>query len=199
MNLQPNHHLTHEQLCDILLGSHLQEPTLKHNTAPSAILMAIAEAHQEHLRDCLICASELDLMRSSVEEFQAASTALADRELARRPIRPPFAPIYSANSRRHVMPLFFWATTALIFAAVIPLGLLNPKLNPLRKNHPVSNQPAISSTASDSDSDAALLDGIDEDLSAAVPTPMQPLAGPSATTPAEPDSGDIQNQDLRTN
>jgi hypothetical protein len=199
MNLQPNQHLSHEQLCDILLGSHLPEPSLKHHTAPSAILMAIAEAHQEHLRDCLICASELDLMRSSVEEFHDASTALADRELARRPIRPRFAPIYSAHSRRQVMPLFFLATAALILAAVIPLGLLNPKLNPLRKNHPVSNQSAINSSASDSDSDAALLDGIDEDLSAAVPSPMQPLVGPSATTLPEPDSSDIQNQDLRTN
>jgi hypothetical protein len=198
MNLQPNQHLSHEQLCDILLSSHLQEPPLKHHTAPSAILMAIAEAHQEHLRDCLICASELDLMRSSVDQFHAASIALADRELARRPIRPRFAPIYSAHSRRHVMPLFLWATAALIFATLIPLGLLNPRFNPLR-NHPVSNQPAHSTSASDSDSDAALLDGIDEDLSAAIPTPMQPLAGPSATTPAEPDSEDSQNPDLRTN
>jgi hypothetical protein len=42
-------------------------------------------------------------------------------------------------------------------------------------------------------SDAALLDGIDQDLSAALPAPMKPLAGPASNI--EPASTDTQNQD----
>jgi hypothetical protein len=193
MNLQTTHHLNHEQLCDVLLGSNSQC-----NDDSSAILVAHYEASQEHLRECLICASELDLMRSSVVGFHAASIAVAERELAQRPLRTPFAPIYSEHSRRYATPVFFWATAALVFAALIPLGLLNPKLSPLHKPQIISTQP-VSTSDSQPDSDAALLDGIDEDLSAAVPTPMQPLAGPSAETPAEPTSSDVQNQDQRIN
>ena len=185
MNLQPNH-LSHEQLCDVLLSSDAD--------ATSAVLMARNETSQEHLRNCLICASELDLMRSSVAGFHDASTALADRELARRPIRPRFAPIYgAASSAASSRFAFVWATAALVIAAVIPLGLLNPRFNPMVEPNTISTQPAVS-TDSSSQSDAALLDDIDQDLSAAVPTPMQPLAGPSAETSAEPASTDTQDQ-----
>jgi hypothetical protein len=186
MNLQASHHLTHEQLCDFLLGN-------PDTDATSARLTARNEASQEHLRDCLICASELDLMRSSVEGFQAASTALADRELARRPIRPRFAPIYGAQQRGLITLAFVWATAALVIAAIIPLGLLNPRFNPMVEPNTISTQPVVA-TDSSSQSDAALLDSIDEDLSAAIPTPMQPLAGPSTENTAEPASTDTQDQ-----
>ena len=121
MTLQPTQHLNHEQLCDLLIGS-------QDNDSPSSVLIARREASQEHLRDCLICASEFDLMRSSVAGFHDAATALADRELARRPIRPRFAPIYGAQPRGLMTFAFAWATAALVVAAVIPLGLLNPRL-----------------------------------------------------------------------
>jgi hypothetical protein len=188
MNLQPTQHLNHQQLCDLLIG----------DPQDSALLTSrLPEAQQEHLRDCLICASELDLMRSSVVGFHDASTAIADRELARRPIRPRFTPIYGAQQRGLITLAFFWATAALVVAAVIPLGMLNPRFNPMLQTD-TSVQPATTSEAQ-FDSDAALLDGIDQDLSAAVPTPMQPLAGPSAETSAEPESSDIQDQNQRTN
>jgi hypothetical protein len=184
MNLQPIQHLNHQQLCDLLIGDP-QDGALHTSALP--------EPQQEHLRDCLICASELDLMRSSVAGFHDASTAIADRELARRPIRPRFAPIYGAQQRGLITLAFFWATAALVVAAVIPLGMLNPRFNPMLRTD-TSVQPATTSEAQ-FDSDAALLDGIDQDLSAAVPTPMQPLAGPSA----EPESSDIEDQNQRTN
>ncbi len=186
MNLQPTQHLNHQQLCDLLIG----------DPQDGALLASgLPEAQQEHLRDCLICASELDLMRSSVAGFHDASVAIADRELARRPIRPRFASIYGAQPRGLITFAFVWATAALVIAAIIPMGLLNPRLNPMNSPDTTVTQPATTSEAQ-SDSDAALLDGIDQDLSAAVPTPMQPLAGPSAETTAEPDT---QNQNQRTN
>ena len=191
MNLQPTQHLNHEQLCDLLIGS-------QDNEDVSSVLIARREASQEHLRDCLICASELDLMRSSIAGFHDASTAIADRELARRPIRPRFSPIYGAQQRGLITFAFVWATAALVIAAIIPMGLLNPRLNPMNSPDTTINQPVTTSEAQP-DSDAALLDGIDQDLSAAVPTPMQPLAGPSAETTAEPESSEIQDQNQRTN
>ena len=184
MNRQPTQHLNHQQLCDLLISD-------SQDVAPAGL-----ETSQEHLRDCLICASELDLMRSSIVGFHDASTALADRELARRPIRPSFASIYGSQPRGLITFAFVWATAALVVAAIIPLGQLNPRFNPTLGTDTTSVQPA---TTSDSQSDAALLDGIDEDLSAAVPTPMQPLAGPSAENTAEPESSDIQDQNQRTN
>jgi hypothetical protein len=191
MNLQPTQHLNHEQLCDLLIGS-------QDNEDASSVLIARREASQEHLRDCLICASEFDLMRSSIAGFHDTATALADRELARRPIRPRFSPIYGAQQRGLITFAFVWATAALVIAAIIPMGLLNPKLNPMSPPDTAVTQSATSSEAQ-SDSDAALLDSIDEDLSAAIPTPMQPLAGPSAENTADPASTDIQDQNQRTN
>jgi hypothetical protein len=169
MNLQPNQHLNHEQLCDLLID------------APNE------GAHQEHLRDCLICASELDLMRSSTAIFQQASTALADRELARRPVRP-FASIYNAQPGGFINLAFVWATAALVIAAIIPAGLY-PRLNPMMPDTTIT-QPATSEAQSSSDAD--LLNGIDQDLSAAIPTPMQPLAGPVSEN--ETTASETQNQ-----
>lgn len=173
MNLQPNQHLNHEQLCDLLID------------APNV------GAHQEHLRDCLICASELDLMRSSTALFQQASSAIADRELARRPIRP-FASLHNAQPGGFINLAFVWATAAVVIAAIIPVGLnsLNPRLNPMTPETTITQQ-AITSEAQSS-SDADLLNGIDQDLSAAIPTPMQPLAGPLAEN--ETTASDTQNQ-----
>jgi hypothetical protein len=170
MNLQPNQHLNHEQLCDLLID------------APNE------GAHQEHLRDCLICASELDLMRSSTAVFQQASTAIADRELARRPIRP-FASLHNAQPGSFINLAFVWATAAVVIAAIIPLGL-NSRLNPMTPDTTIT-QPATTSEAQSS-SDADLLNGIDQDLSAAIPTPMQPLAGP--VSEYETAASDTQNQ-----
>jgi hypothetical protein len=179
MNLQP-HHLSHEQLCDLLIVAPQDDASL-------------SEAHQEHLRDCLICASELDLMRSSVAGFHDASTALADRELSRRPIRPRFASIYGSQPRGLITLGFAWATAALVIAAIIPVGL-NSRLNPTLTPDTTVTQSATTSEAQP-DSDAALLNDIDEDLSAAIPAPMQPLAGPSIETASGSASADTQNQD----
>lgn len=129
-------------------------------------------------------------MRSSIAGFHDASIAIADRELARRPIRPPFASIYGSQQRGLITLGFAWATAALVIAAIIPVGL-NSRLNPTLTPDSTVTQSATTSVAPP-DSDAALLDGIDQALSAAIPTPMQPLAGPESTT--EPAAGDTQNQ-----
>jgi hypothetical protein len=181
MNLNSTRHLNHEQLCDLLID------------APPDETSALLEANQEHLRDCLICASELELMRSSLAGFQHVSTTIADRELARKPIRPHFASIYNTPPRGLITMGFFWATAALVIAATIPLGMLNPRFNPMGTPETTVSDQATTTSKVQPISDAALLDGIDQDLSAALPAPMKPLAGPASNI--EPASTDTQNQD----
>ncbi|WP_213806208.1 hypothetical protein [Granulicella sp. dw_53] len=176
-------HLTHEQLSDLLLAT---EPNAE------SVLDAKLEAHQQHLRDCLICASELELLRSSVSGFRSASTTIANRELARRPIQSPAA-LYAVRSSRFISPTFFWAATALVFAAALPLGFhqsLNPFLRP--EAVPISVSAPSTTSASTLEADEALLEGINQDLSAAVPSSMQPLTGPSSSNTSSPQTASTQ-------
>jgi hypothetical protein len=176
-------HLTHEQLCDLLLGTE------------AAMQDAAHEAHQQHLDSCLICASELDLLRTSVTGFRAASNAVADRALTRRPLEAPVSALSGSRSPRYISPTFFWAATAMLFAAVLPLGLYHQNLNPFLKSRVVAPLSTSSTTPTHTlESDEALLEGINQDLSAAIPSPMQPLAGPAdSTASAQPDSTQRKN------
>lgn len=167
-------HLNHEQICDLLLSD---------SDASSPITAdASQEAHLEHLQSCLICASELDLLRRSVTGFRTTSVAIADRALARRPLQASFRALDGKRTARFVSPAFFWAATALLFTAVIPLGLFHENLNPFLKHHeaPITASTTPSAPAHTLESDEALLEGINQDLSASVPSPMQSLADTTA-------------------
>ncbi|CAN5449144.1 hypothetical protein BH10ACI4_BH10ACI4_29460 [soil metagenome] len=177
-----NQHLSHEQICDLLLSDRL---------APATVAVdATQELHQEHLQGCLICASELELLRGSVASFRTASVAVADRAMARRPMQAAFQAMDAKRSQRHLTPAFFWAATALIFTAAIPLGLFHTNLNPFLKHEAavVATNNTSTSTSANTiasnaslESDEALLESINQDLSASVPSPMQALAGPAST------------------
>jgi hypothetical protein len=176
-------HLTHEQLCDVLLATE------------AAIEDATHEARQQHLDSCLICASELDLLRTSVTGFRAVSIAVAGRALARRPLEVPVSALSGSRNPRYISPTFFWAATAVLFAAVLPLGLYHQNLNPFLKPHVVAPVSTTSTTPTHTlEADEALLEGINQDLSAAIPSPMQPLADPArSTASAQPDSPQRKN------
>ncbi|MCU1320544.1 MAG: hypothetical protein JWM43_193 [Acidobacteriaceae bacterium] len=177
-----NQHLSHEQICDLLLSDRL---------AVAPAVDAAQELHQEHLQGCLICTSELELLRSSVTSFRTASVAVADRAMARRPLQAAFQAMDAKRSTQHLTPAFFWAATALIFTAAIPLGLFHTNLNPFLKHEAAAvatNNTGASTAGSNTiasnasiESDEALLEGINQDLSASVPSPMQALAGPAST------------------
>jgi hypothetical protein len=194
-----NQHLSHEQICDLLLSDRL---------AAAPAVDAAQELHQEHLQGCLICTSELELLRSSVTSFRTASVAVADRAMARRPLQAAFQAMDAKRSTRQLTPAFFWAATALIFTAAIPLGLFHTNLNPFLKheaavvatNNTDSSTAATGSAANDTiasnasiESDEALLEGINQDLSASIPSPMQALAGP-VSTPANSKTSSQQAQ-----
>jgi hypothetical protein len=176
-------HLDHDQLCDFLLATEGAAQDAAHG------------ARQQHLDNCLICASELDLLRTSVTGFRAASIAVANRALARRPLEAPISARNGSRSSRYISPTFFWAATALLFAAVLPLGLYHQNLNPFLKPHLVAPVSTASTAPTHTlESDEALLEAINQDLSAAIPSPMQPLAGPAASTAStQPDSTQRKN------
>jgi len=188
-------HLTHDQICDLLLSDPIRsslDPHAPAGAAPfsatqsgvrSVIQTAARRRYREHLDACLICASELDLLRRTTAAFRVSAVAVADRELLRHRMPSHFASLYSPRSQRFASPTLFWAATALLFAAILPLGLISARHNHVL-NQPPANTASTSSTESASlqaERDAALLNGIDQDLSAAVPSPLTPLSPPTDT------------------
>ena len=156
-------HLSHEQLCDVLLTEADQDP-------------GALDTQGEHLADCLICASELDLLRSSAARFRAASISYADHELERRSLRPRFNSLYEVRPRRHFsQPLSWAAAAALVLAVALPLGLH------IHRSAPLSAPVAVTAPAQSTESDEALLEGINQDLATDIPSPMKPLADPTAS------------------
>jgi hypothetical protein len=162
-------HLTHEQLCDVLLASSGSAP----QGDPQAA--ATCEIAEKHLRSCLQCAAELQNLRTSFSLFRHATTSYADQVYAQSSINKTSlgpAPRYGSH-------LLYWATAAaLALAVALPLGLHH-------QHPPTAHQPVAAAamapqpTTSATESDEALLNGIAQDLSTDVPSPMQPLADPT--------------------
>ena len=168
MNTPTNRHLSHEQLCDVLL------------VQPAETRSPALEAAEDHLRNCLICSSELEALRDSIALFRQTGSLYSERVYA-RPVmrRASIAP--SPGFRSHVL---YWATAAVIAIAVaLPFGLHRHNAPATASVRPAALTAAPASAES-AQSDEALLDGIDQDLSAAVPAAMQPLADPTDGTAA---------------
>jgi phage terminase large subunit GpA-like protein len=91
-----NLHLTHEQLCDVLLAD---------SSLPSAVADHETDVVDQHLQACLICAAELKSLRDSLSHSYARRSSIA----------PP----HSVLSQ----PLY-WAAAAVVFvAALFPISL----------------------------------------------------------------------------
>jgi len=152
-------HLTHEQLCDLILA-------LPEEAESSAL-----EPAHDHLRNCLICSAEFEALRDSLALFRQAASSYAGHAYSRPAMnRASIAP--SPRFRSHVL---YWAMAAVLAIAVaLPFSL--------RRQHTPAPQPAAAATVSQhaTESDEALLDGIAQDLSADVPAAMHPLADPTA-------------------
>jgi hypothetical protein len=170
-----NLHLTHEQLCDLVLAdsSFPLEGGLRNDfeSTPDVV--------QAHLRACPVCSAELSSLRDSVSHFRDASVSYARQEFAHSYARrSSIAPPHSFLSQ----PLY-WAAAAVVFvAALFPLSMH-------RQRAPVAA--AVSSLpAQTTESDEALLADIDQKVSADVPSPMEPLADPTAGTTATTSTSD---------
>jgi hypothetical protein len=159
-------HLTHEQLCDLILADSslpLQDESRTDRYLDSDVVQA-------HLQACLICSAELKSLRDSLSHFREASVSYARQEFAASYARrSSIAPPHSYLSQ----PLYWTAAVVVFAAALFPLSM--------HRQHPVSHNAAMVTLASPqtSESDAALLADIDQQISADVPAPMEPLADPT--------------------
>jgi hypothetical protein len=159
-------HLSHEQLCDLILADLSLQPEGECRNE----LKAESDVVQEHLRACLVCSAELRSLRDSLSHFRDASVSYARQEFAQSYAqRSSIAPPHSFLSQ----PLYWTAAAVVFVAALFPLSM--------HRQH--SAPPVARTTASSlqtTESDEALLADIDQKLSADVPSPMAPLADPTA-------------------
>jgi anti-sigma factor RsiW len=146
--------------------------------APLASTDTTRDAIHDHLDGCYACSAELATLNQSLSAFRNASHSMAQRQFSSLH-RSAFSP--TQGRKWMVQPLYFALAAALLVATAVPLAL---------PHHPSAIQPAAhqiesaqsSPSARNAESDEALLEGIDQDLSASVPEPMQPLADPTATS-----------------
>jgi hypothetical protein len=124
---------------------------------------------QAHLQACLVCSAELKSLRDSLSHFREASVSYARQEFAQSYARrSSIAPPHSYLSQ----PLYWTAAVVVFAAALFPLSM--------HRQHPISDGKAMVTSVSPhtTESDAALLADIDQEISADVPAPMEPLADP---------------------
>src|SRR5712671_2325096 len=162
-------HLTHEQLCDLILADLSLQPEGERWNE----LKAESDVVQEHLRACLVCSAELRSLRDSLSHFRDASVSYARQEFAQSYAqRSSIAPPHSYLSQ----PLYWAAAIVVFVAALFPLSM--------HRQRPVSSAtPTASSVSAQTpESDEALLADIEQKVSADVPSPMEPLADPTAGT-----------------
>lgn len=167
-------HLTHKQLSELLLA----EPE---ETSPR-----LAEL-RGHLRACPVCAAEIASLQQSLSRFRSATTAWADHASASRSwLSPGLGSVEPAGSYRRSRPLL-WASAAVLLAAAIPFALHRHRSSappPTAEVHIRQSSPVT---------DEALLEEIDQTLSSSIPTPMQPLADPTAEHSGQIDSTPRRN------
>ena len=153
-----NQHLTHEQLCDLILGDPSPETT-------------------DHLRDCHLCAAELATLTQSLAAFRSATDVWAGREWIHQQTRTrePHRP--ASSIKTFMFPALWTAVAALLVAVTLPLALHH---NAPSSTTTTANPAAVATQPSATQSDEALLEEIDQTLSSSIPSPMQPLNDPTA-------------------
>jgi hypothetical protein len=151
-------HLTHEQLCDVILAD---------SSLPREGTSTIV---QDHLHACLHCSAELESLRASLSLFREASTSYAGQQFVRSCMKTG-----SIAPPQHFLtqPLYWAAAAVLLVAASFPIKLYR------QQHHPVPAAPAVVAPHI-AESNEALLEEVDQTLSADVPSPMEPLADPTA-------------------
>jgi hypothetical protein len=161
-------HLTHEQLCDLILA----DSSLPLESESQCTTEPDSDVIHAHLRACPVCSAELRSLRDSLSHFRQASTSYARQEFALSYAqRSSIAPPHSYLSQ----PLY-WTAAALVFvAALFPLSNMH-------RQRPITSTTMTTSSASiqTTESDEALLADIEQKVSADVPSPMEPLADPTA-------------------
>lgn len=171
-------HLNENQFAELLAATPRE---LRESTAESELT-----ALQAHTCECPDCAAELARMREGLESFREASTAHAVAHLNRAPAWQPPA------RRAFAVQPAYWAAAAAaaLVAALIPVQIANH-----HHSQPPAQQPvAVVQQTTPAESDEALLDSVNRELSESVPTPMAALADPTGSG-----TQTSQNSSQRTN
>ncbi len=157
-------HLTHEQLCDLLLADSSLLPETESRPASDVV--------QAHLRACPVCSAELKSLHDSLTHFRGAAASYARQEFAQSYAqRSSIAPPHSFLTQ----PLYWTAAAVVFVAALFPLSMHRQT----QTDSPMATH-STSASSQTLESDEALLADIDQAVSADVPSPMQPLADPTS-------------------
>jgi hypothetical protein len=171
MTPNPAPHLTHEQLCNLILAC-----------SPHPLSSDYA-ALNEHLRACPACTEELTRLSRSLTNFREASTAFAQQQLAeihaQRAANP--SSTLPAPHWRFAPALWLSGVAAILaLAAILTTNTERRITTPnLEANAAISTAPSNPAPRS-IESDEAFLEEIDQAISTTVPSPMEPLADPTA-------------------
>jgi hypothetical protein len=167
-------------------------PQRTHLTAEQFDLLLHAEkpgpAEDAHLAACPTCRQQLDRLRAALCDLRTAVTAYSSAQRNPAPFSVRLAAIEAIPASRPVWRTrmaFAGSFAAVVLAAavstLVPHGEFNNRPQPVAVD-------TISSTAEANkfpiESDEALLDGIDQDLTDAVPPSLQPLAVASPSNSA---------------
>lgn len=137
-------------------------------------------AAEAHVLECEECATELESLRSSLSLFRVATTNFANDQLRDMPA-------CSVPLRRPLLqPAVFAAAASLMLATLLPMQLLH-------RTAATAPQAVVTASAPTHsiESDEALLNDVNSEVSASVPAPMEALADPTSI------SGSMQNSDQR--
>lgn len=130
-----------------------------------------------HLATCTECAAELDGLRDTLALFRESASTFASQQLAgSRTIRGELP----TSRRIAVSPQLIWAA-----AALVAVGVALPLRHHEQRPAVTARTTTAGSAAKTGESDQALMEDIDRDLSAGVPESLQPLASPAASSNAE--------------
>ncbi|HTV04135.1 MAG TPA: hypothetical protein VME86_02120 [Acidobacteriaceae bacterium] len=110
-------------------------------------------------------------LASTIRDFRSAMTHVADRETARPVSADWLAPARRRRRRARQTMMLSWACAALLCLATLPISL---------SPHRVVPQPAVAAATTAAapapESDSALLEQVDTNVSETVPSPLEPLA-----------------------
>jgi len=158
----------------------LAQPESQYLPSSYPSTLAAAEAH---LLLCPTCAAELANFRDSLSLFRQASSNHASRELNNL---PPLSLPNRSLLFPALQPAHWVAVAATLLVALLPLQTFRQ-----RPTQPAATTLDSAQSPSELQSDVALLDDVDREVSASVPTSMQALADPSGDSA----SASIQNPD----
>lgn len=123
----------------------------------------------QHVQNCWTCQAKLAEAQGPLTAFRTALVNWSEAQTATQPLILQTA---SSKSKRHRGPRLWLPAASFALAALLLVGYA--KVPGLFHGHPNAQQPLVAASTV-ADSDEALLDQVDSEVSEAVPDAMAPL------------------------